>query len=134
MRNQTGFTLIELMVAVAVVAIIIAIAAPSYQGYRAKSIRTDECIKPMTKLAFEAEKYKGRENTYPSTVADMGLSATSSEGHYTFTIDVGTTGDIRTSYSASCVPTSADVDPTCGTMSLDNFGARSATGGADCWR
>jgi len=134
MRNQTGFTLLELLVAVVIVGIILAVAVPSYKSFRSTSIRADECIKVLSLLAFQAEKYKGRENTYPTTMAAMNMSSTSSEGNYTFNIGAGSTGDIRTSYSASCQPSNAGVDPVCGTMSIDNFGARSATGGSDCWR
>ncbi len=134
MRIQQGFTLIELMITVAVVGIILGIAMPSYNEFRAASIRADECIKTLSMLAFQAEKYKGRENSYPSTMAAMNMPSTSSEGNYTFNIGAGSTGDIRTSYSASCQPVSADTDPSCGTLTIDNFGARTATGGPDCWR
>jgi len=134
MRNQQGFTLLELLVAVVIVGILMSIALPSYTAYRSSSIRADECIKPLMQVSFEAEKYKGLEGAYPTSMTDMNLSSTSLEGNYTFNIGAGSTGDIKTSYKASCQPTSTDVDPVCGTLTIDNFGARSATGGADCWR
>ena len=134
MRTQQGFTLMELMMTIAIIGVIIGVAVPSYNSFRSTSIRADECIKTLSMVAFQAEKYKGRENTYPATMAAMNMASTSSEGNYTFNIGAGPTGDIRTSYSASCQPINADIDPSCGTLTIDNFGARSATGGIDCWR
>ena len=136
MQKQTGFTLVELMVSVTIMGIAASIALPSYRSYSQSSIRVDECIKPLAQLAFQAEKLKGLNNTYPSTIAAMNMSATSEQGNYTYTIKAGTTGSLKTSFKASCIPVDSAADPSCGTLSIDSFGARTATGskGVDCWR
>jgi len=133
MRSQKGFTLLELLVAVVIVGVLMAVAIPSYQSFRSSSIRADECIKPLTNIAFEAEKYKGLNGAYPANLSVINISTTSSEGNYTFNIGAGSTSSIDTSFEASCQP-DAGVDPACGTMTINNFGARGATGGTECWR
>ena len=56
MRRASGFTLIELMIAVVVVAILVAIALPSYQAYMARAVRS-QGQQFLTDLAQRQEQY-----------------------------------------------------------------------------
>ena len=72
MNKQQGFTLIELMIAVAIVAIIAAVALPAYQE-QAQRGRLSECNSFAYTLASQLETYYTRNNTYPGALVDGGL-------------------------------------------------------------
>lgn len=77
----TGFTLVELMVVVAVVGILAAIAFPSYDAYIKKSRRSDG-TETLLAAAQSLEVYRGRTATYTNDLADLGLDSNSPEGYY----------------------------------------------------
>ena len=83
-KKSAGFTLIELMIVVAIIGIIAAIAYPSYQDQVRKSKRTDGHSKIMDAMARQ-ERYYSENNTYTDDMTDLGYDADpvdSDEGHY----------------------------------------------------
>lgn len=80
-----GFTLIELMIVVVVVAILAAIAVPSYRYFMLKSHR-DDAKTALATLQMAQEKYRGNNLTYAATLSDLGLTAASPQGYYTIAI------------------------------------------------
>lgn len=62
-RARAGFTLIELMITVVVIAIIAAIALPSYQDYVRKGVAA-QAEQEMQKIAEQLERYKSKNFTY----------------------------------------------------------------------
>ena len=96
LKRQRGFTLIELMITVAVIAILAAIAYPSYQDSIRKSRRTD-AKNALTQAAANMERYYTEKNTYAvagicgttPAICPGSCSAgfcTSTEGNYTITL------------------------------------------------
>ena len=143
-----GFTLIELMLVIAVLGIIAAIAYPSFIGQIQKARRAD-AKQALFDVAAKLEQYYQDNKGYP-TVANMDLlypdvnatTFTSVEGHYT----IGFNGvPTATTYSIQAVPAGAQVaetgcgagDSCCGTFQLNHLGEKTVTGAtlpADrCW-
>ena len=82
--RQRGFTLIELMVAVAVTGILSSVALPSFEGQLQKSRRADVLVSTMTVQAAQ-ERFRSNGAGYGNLV-EIGVPATSSAKHYTLQI------------------------------------------------
>lgn len=85
--DEKGFTLIELMLVVAIVGILAAIAYPAYQGYVKKTKRV-EIQAELSKIANHLQRYKAanatfRPNNVPVTLAMLGYPV-NADGHYSF--------------------------------------------------
>ncbi len=74
MPKQTGFTLIELMITVAIVGILATIAATSYQSQIVKSRRTDART-ALLDMAGREEKLFSTTNAYGTTPASLGYGS-----------------------------------------------------------
>ncbi|MCP5325057.1 MAG: prepilin-type N-terminal cleavage/methylation domain-containing protein [Oceanospirillaceae bacterium] len=85
MRKQMGFTLIELMITVTIIAILFSFAVPAYQKYTARGARTDgEGI--LLDLIRMQESYFVQNRTYTKSLKDLGYAADttqSQQGYYT---------------------------------------------------
>lgn len=84
MKKQKGFTLIEVMIVVVIVAILAAVAIPSYQDSVRKTRRAD-AKEALTRIAALQERYFFTKNDY-GTAALLGVGNTSTEGYYTINI------------------------------------------------
>ena len=127
--KQSGFTLMELMIVVAVVGIITAIALPSYQNYTRTAKRTD-AHQGLTTLAQLQERFFTENNTYATTVAALGGVADSNDDFWTLSVAAAN----ASSYTLSAAPKSPHTDGDCLTITLDSTGTRASTpAGNDCW-
>jgi type IV pilus assembly protein PilE len=145
-RPAPGFTLIELMITVAVVAILGAIAYPSYQDFVQRS-RRQEGKAALADAAARQEKFYLNNKTYcdrigvPCTVppgADLGMQATA--GDYTIAVSPATAAcPIVTCYALTAMPTPGGPqtgdNTKCGTLTVNSGGVKGATGPMpnDCW-
>lgn len=100
MKNQQGFTLIELMIVIAIIAILMAIAIPAYQDYAVRT-KVSEGINlaGASKLAI-AETYSS-VGRFPPNQASAGLpTAASINGKYVTSVSVsGTAGQVLITYN-----------------------------------
>jgi len=86
-----GFTLIELMIVVAIVGILAALSYPSYQDYVRKTRRSD-ALSALTTARLQQEQWRASHSTY-GTKTELNL-ATSPDGYYS--VSVGETLDTST--------------------------------------
>ena len=128
MNKQQGFTLVELMITVAVVGLLAAIAIPSYTNY-VKKTRRSMAAACLQENAQFLERWYTSKMTYVDATAQV--CATEIQPFYDVAINV--TG-ART-YTATATPKGAQAGETCGTLTLDDKGARTASGGttSKCW-
>lgn len=74
-KIQQGFTLIELMIVVAIIGILAAIAIPAYQDYT-KRARVTEGLSLASAAKTSVTEYYASNNAFPSTNASAGLATT----------------------------------------------------------
>ena len=146
-RRLAGFTLIELMIVVAIVAILGAIAIPAYQKQIMQSRRTSAKT-ALFDLSGREEKYYAANNYYPASLASVGYSTTgttlqvpnsTNEDYYSVSITpVAATATTPASYTATAAPVGSQQNDACGSYSLTDLGVQTTTGtnsgtGSGCW-
>jgi type IV pilus assembly protein PilE len=129
-----GFTLIEVMIVCAIVAILAAIALPSYLTSVQKSRRSD-AKSALLAAAGQMERYFTERGTYATaTLGSSGVYlSTSQYGYYTLSL----TNLTATTYTLRATPASLQVGDPCGTFTFTDQGVKGVTGGSkpvsDCW-
>jgi len=131
--GKIGFSLLELIIALAIVVITAAIAIPSYQSHLLKVRRTDGEA-ALLSLAANLERHYLFEHSYANVkLADLGVSEYSSEHFYRLEI----TAQTENTFQLQAIPQgSQQQDTACGTLGLSSTGEKSVTGTQDlqiCW-
>ncbi|MGF1528969.1 MAG: type IV pilin protein [Candidatus Competibacterales bacterium] len=144
-RRQRGFTLVEMMIVVLVVAILAAVAYPSYYQSVVKSRRAMAKNGLQTVVNWLENKYT-INGTYlnPATAAAFDLTAAgldkAGDGNTDYYNIAYSAGPTATTYTLSATPigTTTQADDKCGTFFIDQANTRTVSGGtltaADCWR
>lgn len=101
MRRESGFTLIELMIVIAIIAVLAAIALPAYQDYVARA-QVAEGMGLSTGAKLAIATYYGDRGRFPAnnTVAGMALP-TSISGRNVRSVTIDDTGTISVAFSSS---------------------------------
>ncbi|QIC64500.1 prepilin-type N-terminal cleavage/methylation domain-containing protein [Acinetobacter schindleri] len=129
---QAGFTLIELMITVAIIAILAAIVLPNYSNYVVRAHRTDAQA-AMLNLAQYMESQYNASFSYPaeSNIPSSLMSPTNISDYYTFDFDDDATSE--QSFKITATPTARQNDTQCGTLTLNEQGAKTPTT-SGCWK
>lgn len=130
LRANRGFTLIEVMIVVAILGILAAIALPNYREHVLRGNRA-EGQALLTTAAARQERYRAQNNAYAASVTELYGGAKSSEtGKYSLSVVDGDGGYALTA-------TQLFGDAGCGNLTLNGLGVRGASGSkavADCWK
>ena len=131
-RSQTGFTLIELVIAAAIIAIIAAIAFPLYQNQVQETRRTTAKA-DLVELNQWMERRYSNGFDYRDAGNNPVLPFNQSPQNGTAFYNISFVGNAtRDTFTLQAVPTGAQANDDCGTLTLDEQGNR----GADivgCW-
>jgi len=138
LQSGKGFTLIELMVVVAILGILMAIALPSYQESVAKTRRGDAKAVLMENAQF-VERFFTQNNSYLNAGANPTLPVLESpkDGASKF-YDIAFVGtNSATTYTLQATPKGAMSADPCGSLTLTQAGAKGVSGGSrsvsQCW-
>lgn len=132
--QSKGFTLVELMIVVAIVAILTAIAYPSYTHYIIKT-RRSAAKACLSEYANYMERYYTTNLTYVGATDQAPDCETAAQTGTYYSYGNPTVPD-ASHYTITAAPTASQNDTECGTLSLNQAGTRSATGtlgAAGCW-
>ncbi len=80
-RVQKGFTLIELMIVIAIVAILVALAVPAYTDYTIRA-KVAECINGAAVAKLQVSEYRETVGEYPPTPAEAGTASPAGESQF----------------------------------------------------
>jgi type IV pilus assembly protein PilE len=149
-HKPQGFTLVELLITVAIVAILATIALPSYFDFLQKSRRAD-AHSALTKLQLEQENLRsncrfyaqgiGANNSCPDTATDSSTvtvqgNTTSRDGYYTIGIEAGSADGNSFTLVATPVaggPQAADTSCASIKLTVDNTNPNGLKTPTDCW-
>lgn len=135
LRRPRGFTLIEVMVVVTMIAILAALAVPAYHDYVRKARRAD-AKRDLTALQLAQERWRANNVAYTTTLGPGGLdwSTTTTEGYYTLDI----TAADATTYNIEAEPVAgkSQAKDSCGTFAVNQSGPNTSGSyaKAECWR
>ncbi len=140
--GAAGFTLIELMVTVAIVAILSAIAYPAYTEYILKSRRTD-ARNALLDLAARQERFYSLNNQYSTVPSTLGYAGsafpvnvqTGNAAYYQLTVSAPTPAAATLpTFAASAVPLGNQAKDKCKTYTIDHLGRQgNSSSEAGCW-
>ena len=132
--KTAGFTLVELMIVIAILAVLLGMAFPAYRDYVLRTNRS-EAIDIVLTIAACQERVFTKINRYAATRCDS--AATTVNGHYTVSM---TTSNANQNFTLTATPQSGQAYDSCGSLTLTDAGVRGSSKTtvvkkiADCWR
>ena len=142
--KQRGFTLIELVVTVAIIGILSAIAYPAYTQYTARAKRSSAESYMQTVASKQEQSMLNARSYFAATnhtqLSTANVPVPSDVGtNYAITVAAVNTAGVPATFTITAVPqgSQASNDAKCGTLTLNNAGTKTVSGTAsvaECWK
>lgn len=134
---NAGFTLIEVMIVVVIIAILTAVAYPSYQDYIIRANRS-AAQTFMLEVASRQERILLDARAYAASIAALGMSVPSSVST-NYTITTAAVAGPPPGYTVTATPIGNQLakDTKCGTLTINATGTKTASGSggvSQCWK
>jgi type IV pilus assembly protein PilE len=134
-RAQRGFTLIELMIVVAIAGILAAVAYPSFMDQVRKARRAD-AIDVVSRVQQAQERWRANNPAY-AALATLGIAAASPGGYYTIASTPGANAAAANSYTVTATAVAGKSqagDTGCTPLTLTVAGGTPTYTPASCWK
>ncbi len=139
-HEQRGFTLIELMIVVAILALLVTIAVPSYNQYTA-DVRREDGRETLLKAVQLLERCYTAHGSYTDANCNVSFPRDSEDGFYRIpeASNNAAMSLAANSYTLVAEPQGGHADDACGELTLANTGAKGLNGADsgmtvdDCW-
>lgn len=137
LHRGLGFTLIEVMVVVAIVGILAAVAYPSYVEHVRKAART-EAMTSVLETANRLEQFYVDNRVYTNNLAGIGVNALTESDYYTLAVQIR---DGAQAFTVTATPNSGPAlqDSECGGFTVTDTGRKGVTASTapavidECW-
>jgi type IV pilus assembly protein PilE len=133
-RSQIGFSLVELMIVVSIVAVLVAIALPRYEQYVQRT-HLSNAKNALLQTAQWMERSATAQGFYPPAAAiPPGVRIVEGNRYATVTVVVSVDG---ANYTATAAPQGPQLNNACGSLTFTQSGARGRSGTtipvSECW-
>lgn len=124
--RQSGVTLLELMVALVVIALLASIALPTYETFVQRT-RRSEAREALADIAARQEQFYLDNKTYATSLGDLGRETTTANGYYAVSIPSASV----TAYTLQAVAKGTQTkDTTCSTLTVTSLNVKTPE---ECW-
>jgi len=135
MARVRGFTLLELMIVVVIIAILAAIAIPTYSRYAIRAHRVDG-QELLLRIANAQERFYATNNHYGAlTELNYTDPALSDKGYYSVSMNPAAASTTQT-FTATAAPVGGQTKDDCQSLTINNAGVKASTGtttNGSCW-